>query len=45
VAAQAEGLRPDTAYLLSAGPRAAAMSAAQLAEAVARLLAGAGTDR
>jgi ribonuclease P protein component len=34
-------LRPDTAYLLSAGPRAAAMSPAELTGAVADLL-GAG---
>ncbi len=45
VAARAEDLRPDTAYLLSAGPRAAAMTSTQLAEAVARLLAGSGSDR
>lgn len=40
VAAHGDLLHPGTAYLLSAGPRASAMTHRELAAAVARLLAG-----
>jgi ribonuclease P protein component len=38
VAGRSDDLRPDTAYLVSAGPRAAAMTPAELSRAVGRLL-------
>lgn len=42
VAARAGELRPATAYLVSAGPRAAAMTPAELTRAVGHLLRAVG---